>query len=434
MYGSTDWPSAPPMSALVNGIHNVDAFELLEAMPDNSVNCIVTSPPYFGLRDYGVDGQLGLESSPTEFIDIMVRLFRECRRILREDGTCWVNIGDSYANDEKWGGSTGGKHANSLHGESGVGRGKKSTGMRPKSLMLIPFRLAIALQDDGWIVRSDIIWSKPNPMPESVTDRPTKAHEYVFLLTKSPRYWYDAEAIREPAVNGDPNPPRGSKGNEHVNSGRCKQDELGKRTYTGFNERWDNREPLTERNKRTVWNVVTEPTPHAHFATFPTKLIEPMILAGCPDKTCSVCGVPWIRIVEATGGTIGKGWTDHSADLEVGMSQVKHGGGVGNAKDSNGQSYTRTTVGFEPTCDCNADTVPGIVYDPFMGSGTTALVARRHGRNYIGSELNPEYAAIARERLRLPFDEHHVEPPKELPKDVEIKGVGTQYSMFKAVS
>lgn len=344
-YVSDDWPSAP----LHNRIYNCDAFELLESMPDNSVNCIVTSPPYFGLRDYGSDGQIGLEETPAAYVAKLVSLFREARRVLRDDGTLWLNLGDSYAREPK--GSID-------NGTSGLSQGKKDQhiktppglgasidyGVPMKSLLGIPWRVAFGLQDDGWILRSDIIWNKPNPMPESVTDRPTKAHEYVFLLTKSPRYWYDADAIKEPAVNGDPNPPRGSVGViGQENLGRRKPDRragMGRFEYDGKYNGNTNGEQRAfvvikeYRNKRSVWTIPTEPNKSAHFATFPTKLIEPMILAGCPAG--------------------------------------------------------------------------GLVLDPFMGSGTTALVARRHGRNYIGSELNPEYVAIARERLRLPFEERHV--------------------------
>lgn len=268
---------------LVNRVHCMDVLDYLRIVPANSVNCCVTSPPYFGLRDYGVTGQIGLEQTPREYVDKLVRVFREVRRVLREDGTCWLNLGDSYSNDDKWGGATGGKHANDLHGQTGVGREKKATGLPPKSLMMIPARVAIALQDDGWIVRSEIVWAKPNPMPESVTDRPTKAHEMIYLLTKSPRYWYDNEAIKETAVDGDPTSPRGSKGvMGQQNKDNRKQDMTGNRRYTGFNARWDAREPLELRNKRSVWTVPTQPVSYAHFACFPEKLIEPMILAGCP--------------------------------------------------------------------------------------------------------------------------------------------------------
>lgn len=171
-----------------------------DIMPSISgVNCCVTSPPYWGLRDYGAVGQMGLERTPAEYISGMVGVFQEVRRVLREDGTLWLNMGDSYANDTKWGGSTGGKHVAALHGNNGgLGRGKRETGLKSKDLCGIPWQLAFALRDQGWYLRSDIIWAKPNPMPESVTDRPTKAHEYIFLMSKAQRYYYNQEAILEP--------------------------------------------------------------------------------------------------------------------------------------------------------------------------------------------------------------------------------------------
>ena len=175
-----------------------DCREILKTISDQSVNCCVTSPPYFGLRDYGVAGQIGLEQTPQEFVDQMVAVFREVRRVLRDDGTLWLNLGDSYANDAKWGGSSGEKNAYCTTGGEGF-RSRRSTGLKPKDLIGIPWRVAFALQADGWYLRQDIIWHKPNPMPESVTDRCTKAHEYVFLLTKSARYYYDADAIAEKA-------------------------------------------------------------------------------------------------------------------------------------------------------------------------------------------------------------------------------------------
>lgn len=257
-----------------------EALAYLQSLPDCSVNCIVTSPPYFGLRDYGVDGQIGLEPTPQAFVAKLVEVFHEARRVLRDDGTCWINLGDSYTGTATIGGS-----GNRVDGGTPYRiQGLPSKEGKPKDLMGIPWRVAFALQDDGWYLRSDIIWHKPNPMPESVTDRPTKAHEYVFLLTKSERYWYDNEAIKEPAVEGDPTSPRGSNGNTRAGAGRRdKQSELGNRRYTGFNERWDTRnQPLKTRNRRTVWTVATEPNSFAHFATFPQKLIEPIILAGCP--------------------------------------------------------------------------------------------------------------------------------------------------------
>ena len=348
-----------------------DCREKLAELPGESVHCCVSSPPYWGLRDYGVEGQIGLEADFRTYIDELVAVFREVRRVLRSDGTLWLNLGDSYANAT---GSQGVRVTRSdepsWHGGSLLNhpkRGQKqrdirSAGLKHKDLMLMPARVAIALQEDGWWVRRDIVWHKPNPMPESCEDRCTSAHEYLFHLSKSARYYYDAAAIRETAVAdeiGDmdggaqrladgsnantgrnyrqPNSPEsiksphgqgftrragiGAKGNAKTfRGGSYVGGEPGPRTEHGNvpNETFS-------RNKRSVWTVATAPFPEAHFATYPPALIEPCILAGCPE-----------------GGT---------------------------------------------------------VLDPFGGAGTTGLVADRLGRNAILIELNPAYAEMARRRI-----------------------------------
>ncbi len=257
-------------------------------MASESVHCIVTSPPYWGLRDYGVDGQIGLEPTPEEYVANMVGIFHELRRVLRDDGTLWLNLGDSYANDGKWGGTTGGKHAGALHGQN-VGRGKRDTGLKPKDLVGIPWRVAFALQADGWWLRQDIIWSKPNPMPESVTDRCTKSHEYIFMLSKSARYYYDQESIKEPAIYCDQeNPDAAVYKDARSFDGKHTDKQRGHgRRHAGFNDRWDRmtreQQCSAMRNRRDVWTVATAPYKGAHFATFPPDLIKPCILAGCPQ-------------------------------------------------------------------------------------------------------------------------------------------------------
>lgn len=251
-----------------------DARHRLKELADESVHCVVTSPPYFGLRDYGVAGQMGLEATPEAFVAELVGVFREVRRVLRADGTCWINLGDSYANDGKWGGSTGGKHARDLHGLSSVGRGQRFTGLKPKDLIGIPWRVAFALQADGWWLRQDIIWSKPNPMPESVVDRCTKAHEYIFLLSKSPRYYYDAATIKDQATGKPPCNSHPTKGGRAYDAGAGEH-----RTAANLHKI----NAVEVRNKRSVWEVATQPFSEAHFATFPPALIEPCILAGCPE-------------------------------------------------------------------------------------------------------------------------------------------------------
>lgn len=237
-----------------------DALEKLKTMPDQSVHCCVTSPPYYGLRDYGVEGQMGLEKTPEEYVAKMVEVFREVRRVLRDDGTLWLNLGDSYANS-----GMGGNPDESRHRKQATNAGSLIAGRRgqAKQLLGIPWRVAFALQSDGWILRQDIIWHKPNPMPESVNDRCTKAHEYLFLLAKSQRYYFDSEAMKEPAMYAGK--PRGGS------TKRYEQNEAG----------MDNKFYET-RNRRSVWSIIPCSYKGAHFAVFPPALIEPCIKAGCP--------------------------------------------------------------------------------------------------------------------------------------------------------
>ena len=300
-----------------------DCLASLRAMADQSVNTCVTSPPYFGLRDYGHAGQIGLEQTPDEFVAKLVEVFREVRRVLRDDGTLWLNLGDSYAGAKSKAVQANlanfGCNSPSAYIEAAQDRAtsyatrKKVSGVHSKQLLGIPWRVAFALQADGWILRQDIIWHKPGVMPESVKDRCTKAHEYIFLLSKGPRYYFDSEAMKEPAIY-----PAGTKAAKG-SATRAAQPGVNSRppeykVYDGM------------RNRRSVWTVTTKPFKGAHFATFPPDLIEPCVLAGCPE-----------------GGT---------------------------------------------------------VLDPFGGAGTTGLVAARNNRNSILCELNPEYAAMAAERVK----------------------------------
>ena len=274
-----------------------DCIEMMKTLPSESVHTCVTSPPYWGLRDYGVGGQLGLETSPQEYVEKMVAVFRDVRRVLRGDGTCWINLGSSYSRaagtnvpqTKKGGTSHYPEHAK--EGSSG--------GFKPKDMVPIPWMVAMALQAEGWYLRCDIIWAKPNPMPESVEDRPTKAHEYLFLLAKSERYYYDHKAILEPLLSGP--------------SGR----------YASLVQAADQSEDgtLTGRNKRSVWNVATAPYSGAHFATFPPALIEPCILAGCPERTCGACGTALdSRYGEVRTGTKGKNLAPVRMVREEGVS------------------------------------------------------------------------------------------------------------------
>jgi DNA modification methylase len=340
-----------------------DCRDVLKTLPDQSVHCVVTSPPYFGLRDYGVAGQIGLEPTPAEFVAEMVAVFREVRRVLRDDGTLWLNLGDSYAGSGRGGNPEAGTKQGTNKGSQTVGvlygreesaederarvkaqfAAERASGLKPKDLIGIPWRTAFALQADGWYLRQDIVWSKPNPMPESVQDRCTKAHEYIFMLSKSARYHYDGEAIKEPMsmssverLSQDVAAQRGSDRVPGKTNGTMKA--VGKidkqrghsRRHAGFNDRWDAMERAEQcsgtRNKRSVWEVATAPFSEAHFATFPPALIEPCIKAGCP--------------------------------------------------------------------------IGGMVLDPFGGAGTTGLVADRLQRNAILIELNPAYAEMGRKRIR----------------------------------
>ena len=374
------------------GSHKIlvgDVLDRLAEIPDESVHCCVTSPPYWGLRCYGVDGQIGLEATPDEFVARMVEVFREVRRVLRPDGTCWLNLGDSYSGSGEGG---GGNRKGNEHGQQhDAMQGKRgSSGLKPKDLVGIPWRVALALQQDGWWLRQDIIWSKPNPMPESVRDRCTKSHEYIFLLTKSPRYYYDAEAIKE---NGS-----------GVSGGACfgKVNHAEAAAEAGQQTREYDRPEYGTRNRRSVWTITTQPYPDAHFATFPEELPRLCIAAGTSERgCCPECGKPWVRRVERTPIPDGRKTTPNrsgSGDLMQGWE------GVGG-----GETKTRT-LGWTPSCSCDCcieehgqqpyyPTIPCTVLDPFSGSGTTGAVACTMGRDYIGIELNPEYAAMSERRI-----------------------------------
>lgn len=372
----------------LNTIHCGDAVEYLRTLPEGCVNCVATSPPYYGLRDYGVEGQIGLEETLPEFLEKLRTLFAEVRRVLRDDGVMWVNMGDSYTGGGR--GSGSGKQTTN----EGSLINTRSADLPAKNLLGVPWRLAFALQDDGWILRSDCIWHKPSVMPEPVTDRPTKSHEYVFLLTKSPRYWYDADAVREPVTdatirryqtgwNGNRN--RGDPGGGKQNS------------HNFFGTETAQRNIEMGRNMRTVWTLSAEPNAFAHFAAFPQKLVRRCILAGCPREVCAECGAPYVREVDRTPIMTGT----PSSNLK--QSQLRPNKSGNQYKYGEVGYLAVTTLGFSPTCTCNASTRPGVVLDPFMGSGTTALVARAEGRDFLGCDLNPEYVAMAEKRLAIPY-------------------------------
>lgn len=349
-------PASASGSPLV--VHVGDCRDVLKTLPDESVQCCVTSPPYWGLRDYGHPGQIGQERTPQEFVTAMCQVFSEVRRVLKADGTCWLNLGDSYASNPASGGKqsplmTGGEHKRT---PSGIAY-QRPPGLKPKDLIGIPWRVALALQADGWYLRSDIVWAKANCMPESVTDRPTRSHEFIFLLTKSERYFYDHEAIKEPCIydvdgTGTAARKARSEGNKLVptdktngirpggyknsvnfdgkNKGAEKQ-RCHSRRHAGFNDRSDDMEREEQctgmRNKRDVWTVAPANYPEAHFATYPPDLIKPCILAG-------------------------------------------------------------TRAG-------------DVVLDPFGGSGTTGMVALELGRRAVLIELNPDYEKFITQRTTI---------------------------------
>lgn len=295
-----------------------DAIDQLKTIESETVHCCVTSPPYYSLRDYGNDGQIGLEPTLSEYIDKLVEVFREVKRVLRDDGTLWLNIGDSYNGT---GGAGGDYNKGGLREGQPKYKGKNDMAFKRKDLMLVPHRLAIALQEDGWYVRQDIVWSKPNPMPEPAKDRCVKAHEYIFLLSKSPTYFFDHLAIQEPSVQGLVHSGRDANSTtEHYGA-----DNGGNTGLDNWKRKLRVHGTPEKRNKRSVWHSPNVPWKGAHFAVFPPTLIEPCVLAGCP--------------------------------------------------------------------------IGGIVLDPFGGSGTTAGVALKNGRNAILIELNTEYAELIPKRI-----------------------------------
>lgn len=389
---------------------NADVREGLAQLADESVHCVVTSPPYWGLRDYGVAGQLGLEETPQGFLDTMVGVFREVRRVLRSDGVCWVNMGDSYASTPP--GCGGAPKSSGLHGVmseayratlnagAGTKRNTIAGGLKPKDLVGMPWRLALAMQADGWWLRSDCIWHKPNPMPESVTDRPTKAHEYVFLLTKAERYFYDEQAVRQPYAEStlpQSARPYGGVATKDYAQGLAQDPSETKRRVAESLERRGGA------NLRTVWSIPTQPYAGAHFATFPEALAERCIRAGTSERgCCAKCSAPRVRIVES------------EFVPQSGASPEKVVRAPGSLDQSNrwvGTPRGRTethSVGWRPMCDCRGGggtegapyaSVPCTVLDPFTGSGTTGAVAVGLFRSFVGVELNPEYVKLARQRI-----------------------------------
>ena len=351
-------------------LYQGNALDVLKKLPTRSVHCCISSPPYWGLRDYGTNSDLesGSEETPEEFVATMVKVFREVKRVLRFDGTLFLNLGDTYAagnsysegmTKEIWDETHKDNYTSAFKDRMERNTGKDikvNTGLKQGNLVGIPWRVALALQADGWILRQDIIWQKVNPMPESVQNRCTKSHEYIFLLTQYPDYYFDAEAIREKAVEGnDLGILRGKSQNGPMADGNkvsCHAPSINQRIEQGIDSREGN--PSGTRNKRDVWSIASQGYPGAHFATFPPKLIEPCILAGTSEYgCCSLCGSPYERLIEEA---------------------------------------KRKTIGWKPTCGCrDAEVIPCTVLDPFIGSGTTCCVSLQHGRHSIGIDLSAKY-------------------------------------------
>ena len=384
-------------------LHCGDALDVLRSLPARSVHMCATSPPFFGLRDYQAERQIGLENSPEEWVSRLVEVFREVREVLRNDGTLWVEIGDSYNADHKQGRSS--EYLEATGGNTGLNKknsrtheGRTAPGCKPKDLIGAPWLLAFALRADGWYLRSEIIWAKPNPMPESVTDRPTKSHSQIFLLSKKPSYFYDQDALREPhkeqyIQNRSPDSYADSKSDEYRSDRRHSFVKNYSGTVVGN---------PSGVNARSVWTILTEPTPFAHFATMPQKLCQRMILAGTSERgVCPECGAPWVRVVEK-GEPVLNAWSAKGAgqyDDEIGemrRTSVEEGSTLKHV-------VPRKTVGWRPSCDheypTDAVCVPATVLDPFAGSGTTAVVARKLGRRAVLIELNPGYCQLASDRL-----------------------------------
>ncbi len=430
-----------------------DAITMLRTLPAESVQCCVTSPPYWGLRDYGtgaweggeegcdhrkehsmatsgleggktttlhnhyhreqcpcgakrIDSQLGLEPTPEEYVTALVNVMAEVKRVLRHDGTLWLNLGDSYASGGRGGGANGSKQQ--TNEGSLLGPKDPPPGLKPKDLVGIPWRVAFALQAAGWYLRSDIIWSKPNPMPESVTDRPTKAHEYIFLLSKSGTYFYDSEAIKERSTHAGKIVTLGEKSLSRGQANGAGVDPSGNGCACEV--------IVTEnRNKRSVWTVATQPYTDAHFATFPSEIPKLCILAGTSAKgACANCGAPWQRIVQKPippPQAFDKAKYDQIPDCirNDGMkrtSPTKDGRASGQKLQNWLNENPTTTLGWQPTCPstcsgrshCNSPTTPCTVLDPFAGSGTTGQVAIELGRRATLIELNPHYVQLIEQR------------------------------------
>ncbi len=445
-------------------VHQGDAREVLRTMEPESIQCVMTSPPYWGLRDYGLPptiwggvdgcehkwgkllpkagkvqhgqggstltgghsswgnrdgghqgqycslcgawrGTLGLEPTPQLYVQHLTEIMREVWRVLRKDGTIFLNLGDSYAQAKGHG------HWESQNGkgdEQGqkltklwAKRGAEDIGLKPKDLIGVPWRVAFALQEDGWYLRSDIIWAKNNPLPESVTDRPTRSHEYIFMLTKDRKYYYDAEVVKEPlsakTLPETSGKYTGQATKDYASVGAQNPSDTKRRIMASL-------DVTRGRNRRTVWQIPTQPYKGAHFAVFPERLVTPCLMAGTSEKgCCPECGAPQKRMVERIPG-VSKGCPKTTAAHEARGGTGTPVGTVGKS-DSGRTDGISTTVGWQPTCSCNPGqggtytSVPCVILDPFAGSGTVGVVARKLGRKAILIDSSLEYCGLMKERV-----------------------------------
>ena len=376
------------MNLPINKILNGECLEHLKELPEKSINMCMTSPPYWALRDYGVDNQLGLEPTFDEYINKLCDIFDEVKRVLRDDGTCWVNIGDTYS-ATRWTNNTdtGQPMNNFKDGHRGINPIKETGNMPDKCLVMIPFRFAIEMVNRGWILRNTIIWHKRNCMPSSVKDRFTVDFEYLFLFSKNKKYYFETQY--EPHTSKTDLDKRTNKtwsdkiadgGSGKQNKGRSREEFYGSQG----------------RNKRTVWAINPKPFSEAHFAVYPEELCETPIKAGCPEFVCKKCGKSREKIFNY----------EKNEKIKEGISKNKYSN---NKQESEvRQGFNSSRVYIEPTitqrgltdCGCGEGFKPGIVLDPFFGSGTTGLVALKQNKKFIGIELNPEYIKIAQSRLK----------------------------------
>lgn len=381
-------------------IYQGHCLDVLRKLRKKSVHCVATSPPYWGLRSYGDDkvNELGNEKTPEEYIENMVEVFRLVKDVMRDDATLWLNLGDTYSGGGGYYPDAPSNKNKSKQSTNRAGPNGKATsnatrfsGLTSGNLVGIPWRVALALQADGWVLRQDIIWEKPNPMPESVTNRCTKSHEYVFLLTKSMDYFYDNESIKESISKMSKSTYSYSFHNSTQKGETRQKDNKTNRMNVNIQEGF--RDTDGNRNKRSVWDIPTYSFPGAHFAVFPPKLVEPMILAGTSLKGCCPhCGAPWQRIVEK----------DRQATRPANVSKIgnREGKQIGNRDPLRHVTETKT-IGWEATCQCRHDTPePCTVLDPFCGAATTGLVATLFGRKFIGIELYPENVHMGIERIK----------------------------------